>query len=450
MNNYMQESVNLNTIQTVTVVGANGTMGRNIAAIFASFGNARVYLVSRSMEKSVVAKNKAYLSVRAESVKEKMIPSDYEHLEECVKESDLIFEVCAEDFEIKKDIHQKIADVVKRCGGENKVFCSGTSGLSITGLAELYPKEYRHQFMGMHLFNPPYQMTLCEMTPTKYTDRTVFDSIVEYADKVLRRTVVETADAPAFLGNRIGFQFINEVLQLAEKYKYNGGIDYMDAIIGSFTGRSMPPLATTNFVGLDVHKAIMENLYENTNDYAHETFVMPEFVEKLIREGKTGRKAGAGLYQTVVHDSGVKIHQVYDIAHDYYREQMKYTFPFVEEMVGALHIGDYETAFRTLVENQSAEARLCCELLLKYIIYSLNTAKELGCGMKAADDVMAAGFHWCPPLALAEAFSAVTDFEKLCQDRLPEDIQKLVEKNQVLKELEKSDYDYRIFILAKR
>lgn len=33
-------------INTVTVLGANGAMGRNIAAIFASFGNAKVYLVA--------------------------------------------------------------------------------------------------------------------------------------------------------------------------------------------------------------------------------------------------------------------------------------------------------------------------------------------------------------------------------------------------------------------
>ena len=73
-------------------------------------------------------------------------------------------------------------------------------------------------------------------------------------------------DSPAFLGNRIGFQFINEALQYAEKYKFNGGIDYIDAILGPFTGRAMSPLVTANFVGLDVHKAIVDNLYENTRD----------------------------------------------------------------------------------------------------------------------------------------------------------------------------------------
>ena len=38
-------------IKTVTVVGANGTMGANVSAIFASFGNATVYIVSRDKEK---------------------------------------------------------------------------------------------------------------------------------------------------------------------------------------------------------------------------------------------------------------------------------------------------------------------------------------------------------------------------------------------------------------
>ena len=39
-------------IKTVTVIGANGTMGKNIAGIFASFGNAKVYMVCRTLEKA--------------------------------------------------------------------------------------------------------------------------------------------------------------------------------------------------------------------------------------------------------------------------------------------------------------------------------------------------------------------------------------------------------------
>ncbi len=222
-------------INTVTVIGANGTMGARVAAIFASFGNAKVYLVSRSIEKSIDARNKTYLSVRAESIKEKMIPSDYEHLEECIRDSELIFETCSEEWNIKKQVHRRIVDAIGADASE-KVFCSGTSGLSITKLAELYLQKYRHQFMGMHMFNPPYHRTLCEMIPTKYMEKndSVFEAVKAYASQILRRTVVETSDTPGFLGNRIGFQFINEALQTAEHYKHNGGIDYIDAILGMF------------------------------------------------------------------------------------------------------------------------------------------------------------------------------------------------------------------------
>ena len=38
-------------IKTVTVIGVTGTMGANVAGIFASFGDAKVYCVGRDIEK---------------------------------------------------------------------------------------------------------------------------------------------------------------------------------------------------------------------------------------------------------------------------------------------------------------------------------------------------------------------------------------------------------------
>lgn len=437
-------------INKVTVVGANGTMGLNVSTIFAAFGNATVYLVSRELEKSVSARERAYLSVRADSIKERLIPVDYSNLEECIDCSDLIFEACAEDYTVKKAVHEKIAACLKGKVG-NKYICTGTSGLSVSALSELYPKEYRSRFYGMHFFNPPYQMTLCEMTATVYSedDPTSFFELKEYAQKVLYRTVVQTKDTPAFLGNRIGFQFINAALQNAERLKYNGGIDYIDTVLGAFTGRSMPPLVTANFVGLDVHKAIVDNLFANTDDYANSTFALPNFVNELIAEGKTGRKAGGGFYKTILLDDGEKAHWVFDIEHATYREKIVYSFPFAEIMINALRVGDYHAAISALVENRSNEAMLCCNALLNYIVYSLFAALEMGCDAAAADDVMATGFHWCPPLALYEAFSEVMNFERLCEQRLDEGVQKIAIKYRLFDMLHPSKYDYRRFLIAK-
>lgn len=38
-------------IKTVTVIGVNGAMGANVAGIFASFGDAKVYCVGAILKK---------------------------------------------------------------------------------------------------------------------------------------------------------------------------------------------------------------------------------------------------------------------------------------------------------------------------------------------------------------------------------------------------------------
>lgn len=439
-------------VSTVTVVGANGTMGRNVSAIFASFGHAKVYMVSRDLKKSEEAKDIAYESVRAESVKLNMYPADYSMLEQCIAESDLVFESSAENWSIKSSVTSMIAAAARENikANLNTVFCTGTSGLSITGLSELYPEELRGNYMGIHMFNPPYTMTLCEMTPTKYIRRDFFEAAMDYCRSILHRTVVEVKDSPAFLGNRIGFQFINEALQFADRYKYNGGIDYIDAILGPFTGRNMAPLVTSNFVGLDVHKAIVDNLYENTDDFAHDDFVLPAFAQELIDRGFLGRKSGGGLYKTVLHDSGMKIHQVFDIETGIYRNTIKFTFPFVEKMLESLKDGDYCRVFHILKSNHSLEAEICLYFLLKYILYSLRATELVGYDIHSADDVMATGFNWCPPLAMIQALGGIDEFTGLCKERINKGILERVNLAHLLRRVEPSKYDYRKFIKAKR
>ena len=432
-------------IRVVTVVGVTGTMGANVAGIFASFGNAKVYCVGRNIEKVKKTIPCIVKSVKADAIASNLIPADFSMLEECVGKSDLIFESSAEDMAVKTEIATRVAAALKYTA----VSCTGTSGLSITTLAECYPENLRSRFFGVHTFNPPYNMPLCEFTPTIYSDRALADSLKEYLTRRLYRTVVEVKDSPAFLGNRIGFQFINEALQYAEKYKDNGGIDYIDAILGSFTGRTMAPLTTSDFVGLDVHKAIVDNLYENTNDYAHETFVLPAFVQKLVEEGKLGRKSSGGLYQLVKYENGLNRHTVLDINTGLYRDVIPYAFPYADKMKKYIAEGDYQKAFDRLVNNQSEEVRICRHFLLSYIVYSLYSTKEVGYTIEAADDVMATGFNWCPPLAMFQALSSVADVPELIRESIP-DVCNKVNIDDLLGEVKPSKYDYRLYFKSGR
>ena len=375
----------MNRIKVVTIVGANGTMGTNVSGIFALFGNAKVYMVCRDKLKAENAKELVSKRICEEKIIKNLVPVDFSELDKCVSESNLVFESVTEDILVKKVTVEKIARFLR----PDAVICSGTSGLSITALAEYLPEELRGRLMGVHMFNPPYSLSLCEVIRTKYTDPILMDEICIYLKEVMQRTVVVVKDTPAFLANRIGFQFINEAMQIAETYKEKGGVDYVDSIMGPFTGRAMAPLATADFVGLDVHKTIVDNIYKNTNDYARETFVLPDFVQELIDKGMLGRKVRAGLYKMEKMDDGNKKLMTYDIGLGKYRPKREYELPFAKKMNELIGDGDYRGAVSVLINDSSEEATLCLQMMLKYIVYSLITVNEAGLDIHAADAAMA-------------------------------------------------------------
>ncbi|MDD4230971.1 MAG: 3-hydroxyacyl-CoA dehydrogenase family protein [Dehalococcoidales bacterium] len=431
-------------VKTVTVLGASGTAGCNIAGIFASFGNARVYMVSRDKEKSRMATFKAAASVRAESILPNLVPADYSNIHESIASSDLIFESVTENLEIKQDVLRKIAPYIK----EEAIVCTGTSGLSVNALAETLPENIRERFIGAHIFNPPYSRTLCELIPSKYTTPKLLDQIRKYLTDTLLRTVVQVHDLPAFLGNRIGFQFINQAMQYAEKYKYNGGIDYIDTILGPFTGRIMPPLATADFVGLDVHKAIIDNIYNHTSDYAHSTFKAPGFVDELITKGKLGRKTRGGLYKTEKDQNGASQTLVFDIDSREYRPVLSYKFPFAEAMIAHIREGEYQKATEVLVTNRSPEADICLGFLLRYIVYSFVAAEAVGCSIDDADSAMATGFNWCAPGALVDLLKTSTDITALLRERSEQENLPAQDIEHLLLAKQPSRYNYRPYFRA--
>lgn len=432
-------------IKKVTILGANGTMGSNVAGIFASFGNARVYMVSRTKEKSEKAIEKAVKSVRADAIRAKLEAKDYSELEECIREADLVFESVAEDRKIKEQILSQIAAYAS----ENLIICSGTSGLSIDDMVKVLPNELKRNYLGMHFFNPPYNLTLCELIPSEYTEQSLVKKIKEYATEKLFRTVVVSKDKPAFIGNRIGFQFINLALKYAEKYQHEGGIDYIDAIMGPFTGRNIAPIRTADFVGLDIHKAIVDNVYQNTNDYAKEHFVLPGYVEKLIKEGKIGKKAGEGLYKTVIEDDGKKSFYVYDIETGKYRKTKNYKFEFINKMVAYEKEGRYKEALELLASSNEQSAEICRTLLAEYIMYSLYVNKEVGYTIHDADDAMATGFSWIPPLALVESFDDKEAVVDMIKETLPKKEWKECGIDELFKSVERSQYNYKKFLKAR-
>lgn len=429
-------------IKTVTVLGANGTMGRNVAAIFASFGHAKVYMVCRNRDKANKAIVQAYKSIRAESIKEKLVPATYDELDQIIPQSDLIFESLTEDFKIKEEMYSKIKSYLK----EDVIISIGTSGLSIKKLAESFGDK-RKRFFGIHMFNPPYSLTLCELIVHDESQHVLASKLKEYLSNQLDRTVVEVKDKPSFLGNRIGFFFINEALLLAEQYKNEGGIDYIDSILGAFTGRTMAPLTTADFVGLDVTKSILDYICQEVDDEFNDSFKSTNFLNELVLKGDLGRKTNKGLFYK---DKDRNLTFVYDVKQGNYRLKNNYNFYFSNEMINCIKVGDYEKAISLLVDDESQEAILCKKMLLKYIIYSLKISNEVSNNIESCDDAMATGFSWLPPIAMIDLFGGLNHVQDLSKKYLDERYINIIMDKEITDKLpEHSKYDYRSYLKAR-
>jgi 3-hydroxyacyl-CoA dehydrogenase len=397
--------------KNVVILGANGTMGAGSGEIFAA-GGCDVVLLARSAEKAheglVTAQNLA----KSQRIADRISVGTYsEDLEEAVAKADLIFEALAEDIELKKEFFTR----VDRCRRPNSIVATASSGLSMAEMARGRSDSFRRNFLGMHLYNPPNVIVGTEVIPHAGTDPSLVPEIVRMLEIRFGRVAIVTADTPAFAGNRIGFKFLNEATILAGEF----GVSFIDYLLGPHTGRAMPPLATIDLVGWDVHKAIVDNVYTHTNDEAHATFAMPAYMQPLLDHGHLGNKTPerGGFYRRV-KEGKQTFNLVLDPATGAYKDMRDVPLPpiaFVEEMKRLNHFGRYQQAFQVLAEAAGPEADLARRVLLGYVSYGLNRVgeSEVVRSARDIDRIMGFGFNWAPPTALVDMIGTRTTIRLL-------------------------------------
>ncbi len=402
-------------IRKIVVLGANGAMGSGSGAVFASAGIPTVFL-ARSLEKAEAGRTRAEQLAKGKVPPKSIVVGTYDSdLAHSVAEADLVFEAVAEDIETKRKIFTLIDDV--RAPGS--VVATVSSGLSIAQMCADRSEDFRRNFLGVHLFNPPTLITGTEIIPHEETDRAVVELMRHVLEATFGRVVIECKDTPAFAGNRIGFKLLNEIAQLAEEH----GVAYMDQLVGSHTGRALAPLATIDLVGWDVHKAIVDNLHANTKDEAHVNFALPSYMARGIDRGHLGRKTKdkGGFFRMDGKGADAK-HFVLDPKTGDYKplEEMKPPVPaFIERMKASIKGSRHPEAFDILCRAEGKDAALLRRVMLGYVSYSLGRVGEVVAAARDVDRIMGFGFNWAPPSVLVDAIGAARTIELLEKEQLP-------------------------------
>jgi len=379
-------------IERVVVLGANGTMGYGSAALFTR-AVPRVCFLARSREKAGQGLAAAIRQVRSQSLASRAAVGSYDaDLDAEVQQADWVFEALAEDFALKKQIF----DRMEKARRGDSIVATVSSGLSISALAEGRSESFRRNFLGLHLFNPPNVIAGCELIAGRDTHPGVVDFTEAFARARLGREVVRCADTPAFAGNRVGFKVLNEAVQLAERH----GPLLVDRLIGPYTGRSLPPLATIDLVGWDVHRAIVENIYQNAPDEAHETLRLPDSMARLCESGTLGDKSGGGFFK---QQDGNRL--VLDLATGEYAPESEIALPpldFIDEVARLHSQGRYREGLAVFLAAPGEWAGCARRVIAGYIAYALARVGEVCERLSDLDRIMATGFNWAPPGALVD------------------------------------------------
>jgi len=408
----------MRSIRKIIVVGANGTMGSAAGAVFAGVGIPTVFL-ARTLNKAEAGRARAVQLTKGQLPVHAITCGTYaSDLVPALAEADLVFEAVSEDATIKRALFERI-DRLRR---SDTIVATGSSGLSICGLCAEASTSFQRNFIGVHLFNPPTTLAGCELVPHASTDLGVVAIMRDFLTTRLGREVIETGDTPGFAGNRVGFKVLNEVAQLAEEH----GVAVMDQLLGSHTGRALPPLATIDLVGWDVHKAIVDNLYANTHDIAHDQFLLPAYMQRGIERGHLGRKTRdkGGFFR--LEGKGPSARQlVLDPATGDYRPLAEIAPPppaFVEDMKAQIRSGrdhGYRGAMEILCTAEGKEAELLRRVVLGYVSYGLGLVGDVVARPRDIDRIMGFGFLWAPPSVLVDAIGPGRTIALLERARLP-------------------------------
>jgi 3-hydroxybutyryl-CoA dehydrogenase len=203
---------------------------------------------------------------------------------------ELVVEAVPEVEAIKVDMFHTIDKVVQN---PHAVLASNTSSIPIMKLAMATSRP--EQVVGLHFFNPAPVMALVEVVRGPRSAGAVVAAATELMT-AWGKTPVVCTDAPGFIVNRVNRPFTLEALAILDAGEASAAA--IDAAVRG-AGYPMGPFELMDLVGIDVNLAAARAIHAAfvaRGDRLAERFRPSPTQERLVAEGRLGRKTGEGFY----------------------------------------------------------------------------------------------------------------------------------------------------------
>ncbi len=377
------------SINAVAVLGA-GTMGAQIAAHFANAGVPALLLdldaniAREGLDRITRLKPDPFFTPDASRL---VTTGGFDTDLAKIKDCDWIIEAIVERLDIKQQLLARV-DAARRAAS---IVSSNTSGIPIAALAEGRSDDFRRHWLGTHFFNPPRYLRLLELIPSAETDPAVLARVSEFADHHLGKGVVVAKDTPNFIGNHVALYGVVQTLQALATGEYT--IEEIDAITGPALGRpGSATFRTMDIAGVDILVHVIRNLHERLADPAdRDVFVLPPFVEEMLKRGLVGEKAGKGFYQRVKKADGESEILTLDPATLEYRARKSPKLPSIEMGKTVEDLGE---RVRMLFAAQDKVGQFLRQTLAPTLVYTARITPTIAHSIDDVDRVMRWGFGW--------------------------------------------------------
>jgi 3-hydroxyacyl-CoA dehydrogenase len=377
-------------IKKVAVIGA-GVMGAGIAAQVANAGIPVVLLdivpkdpaadrngiAAGAVEKMLKTQPAAFMSKAAAKL---VTTGNIEDHLELLADCDWIVEAIIERLDLKQALYAKI-EKVRKAGS---VVSSNTSTIPLAKLIEGLPPRFGEDFIITHFFNPPRYMRLLEIVAGAPTRASAVESIDHFAEIYLGKSCVHCKDRPGFIANRLGVLWLQA--SVVEAIDLGLDVEEADAIVGPPMGIPKTGVfGLLDLVGLDIMPHVNASMAASLpkSDLFHVYQRPLPLVDRMIKDGYTGRKGKGGFYR-VNRDKG-KAKEAIDLQSGEYRAQRKARLDIVKASGKKL---------TRLLDDTSKYGRYAWRVLGPTLAYAATLVGDAADEVESFDEAMRLGYNW--------------------------------------------------------
>jgi 3-hydroxyacyl-CoA dehydrogenase len=288
---------------------------------------------------------------------------NYEDHLSLLSDCDLIIDAIDEPLARKAILYQQLSSVLNK-----RAFIASCSSVqSVNKLAEFLTPVQRERFCGLHFFMPPRYVHLVELVPHRTSNLDLLNQIEGFLVTILGKGIVRAKDVPYLIANRIAIFNLLTIFNHMQKYGLT--FEDVDYLASSKIGWvNLAIFHNLDAIGLDTIVSIINGMAEGLRDDPWaQCYVVPAWLQELLKKGAVGQKSGFGIYQK---QDGVN--QVWDITQSIYRPVKNVSDPGIAVLCEIESVSEQFNTMRYLDEPKMQFLWACYRDLFHYCAYHLD------------------------------------------------------------------------------